>query len=154
MWFQEKRHQKNCCPEVLLPLSSSEGACWFYTLKWSSCFIFPPHWNIPLVQFMAVELAQDDACYGRMQVSRGKQVEWQYGGKSVVKLLELAIWCRVWCLLRTVCHLSISKDCFLFQFELDTSKVKANWDSVLLQANIPPAYKWSIIGESESDNLV
>ena len=123
--------------------------------KRSSCFNSPPHcWNIPLVQFMAVELAQDDACYGRMQVSRGKQVEWQYGGKSVVKLLELAIWCRVWCLLRTVCHLSISKDCFLFQFELDTSKVKANWDSVFLQVNTPPASKWSINGESESDNLV
>ena len=77
-------------------------------LKWNSCFISPHPWNIPLVQFMAVELAQDDACYGRMQVSRGKQVEWQYGGKSVVKLLELAIWCRVWCLLRTVCHLVIN----------------------------------------------
>jgi len=28
-----------------------------------------------LQKFMAVELAQDDACYGRMQVSRGKQFE-------------------------------------------------------------------------------
>merc|ERR1711872_1005624 len=28
-----------------------------------------------LQKFMAVELAQEDACYGRMQVSRGKQFE-------------------------------------------------------------------------------
>ena len=77
-------------------------------LKWSSCSISPHRWNTPLVQFMAVELAQDDACYGRMQVSRGKQVNWQYGGKFIVLLMELASWCRVWCLLPTVCYLAIS----------------------------------------------
>jgi hypothetical protein len=80
----------NCAQQT----SNSTPYCQLQQLNNRFATILPFHLLV-LQKFMAVELAQDDACYGRMQVSRGKQVEWQYGGKSVVKLLELAIWCRV-----------------------------------------------------------
>ena len=155
--FQEKRHQENCCTEVLLPLSSSEGVCVDFTLEMKFMF----HFSSSLLKHSSCPVHGRGAGSGWCLLWKDASQQGQTG--------ELAIWWQVYCFVNGVGNMVSSlmfiahnmsfshqclKDCFLFQFELDTSKVKANWDSVLLQANIPPAYQWSIIGESESDNLV
>ena len=122
--FKEKRHQKNCCTEVLLPLSSSEGVCVDFTLEMKFMF----HFSSSLLKHSSCPVHGRGAGSGWCLLWKDASQQGQTG--------ELAIWWQVYCFVNGVGNM-VSSLMFIahsmsysYQFLRIVSCFSLNWTQV------------------------